>query len=1091
MRCRPLPDAVEGVSASQLALKMIKNTVIVESHAAHGMASAPQNSQQQSFTFDRAFWSVPTHTSLNGYATQECVYRDIGRPVLLNSLKGYNCCLLAYGQTGSGKSYSMFGSETASPSYTAAAARRLRSSHGRRSQPPQDDGRNGIVPQIVRELFDRIQTRPDIHFTVEISFYQIYLEKATCLLNPKQGVLKVREHPLTGPYVEDLTSCLCDTRKSMMKVIQEGNRSRKIGQTKQNAVSSRSHAVIAITISQQAKSSQSTTTVSKLSLVDLAGSERISKSGSVGTGVQEASTINKSLSTLGKVISVLAGKAYKKNRSSVHVPYRDSALTWLLRESLGGNSKTVMLATVSSSAADREESLSTLKYADQAKRIVNKATINEGSTKKIVQQLKSEITFLQEQLYKGADVTLQQKLLQSQKLRDQMTRTWDEKWSSTQQLLREKEHQAQVLQQENKSMTAELKRMEEELERAQVAQAEVAKVKREVQRLQTELLDKHEEVAALTGRNSSLSSAMTSADHSSASTPPTTPRDPPAVGGGGGAPGRFRAPSSTFTGAARGPSPLGGRVRPRTPSAGGRPLPRSSAVLPSSSAGGGYTGRSRVLDDDSQSTSSSSSSSLTESQFTADSFSDLGAVRLGLVGRGRRSGSGSDSAVGPPRPSPFATRGRSSSESTHARSPPRRESGGGTAAAATAAASSSATSITSAATVTRANSFFDMPRPGSPLLSRDSSAGTPSATAAAATSATARGRMGASPSPVAGGASSANGGGGAGGGDRDRGGPQQQQQAPSTFSSSSVLAAHPYASSIVRGDRAATATTTTTAAAATAGAPTPRDGDAREQEREEDVRWKRWLENKKSGRASPLLGATASATSSTAAPALSSSSASLPVSVSVAASASAASAASAPAAAAAAAAATAAAPAAKYAGRYRAPSPGIGVLRDSRVMAAGATTAALSAGNGSGSNSSSTRPSTQPVIARGGGGGGGGSSGRDRRRAAAPAQSGSRASAGAAAAAADASFSSDDSNGDPERAAIERETLENTKEAIRLSDVARKRIDDDYRRLMLGLQPVQQKARQANGRTASAAAAAAAAQQRSVTFSNSPAQHIG
>eukprot|EP01063_Lacrimia_lanifica_P024541 TRINITY_DN3241_c0_g1_i1.p1 TRINITY_DN3241_c0_g1~~TRINITY_DN3241_c0_g1_i1.p1 ORF type:complete len:1273 (+),score=358.79 TRINITY_DN3241_c0_g1_i1:212-3820(+) len=561
VRCRPLPR-YEEQDPARLALRMVNQTVVVR--------QSPKHPQQHSFTFDKAFWSVPSHVSPNPYATQEKVYNEIGRHVLEDALKGYNCCILAYGQTGSGKSYSMFGGDDPEP---ASAHREERG--GRRSASAASGARGalprgvrdssarsrssgagavGLVPRIVRELYDHIASRPDFAFRVEISFYQIYLERVTCLLNNQHGVLKVREHPLTGPYVEDLTSCLCHDRRSMMKIIAEGAKARKVAFTRQNACSSRSHAVISVTLTQQSRSDASMpATVSRMSLVDLAGSERVSRSGSVGQGVLEATTINQSLSILGKVISILSSKLYKRSGGkSVHVPYRDSVLTWLLRESLGGNSRTVMLATVSSSMSDREESLATLRYAEQAKRIVNKAVVNESSNTQIVGELQREIKFLQEQLYVGADQVLQEKLVQSRKLMEQMSKTWDDKWTSTQQLLREREVQATKWQQEKQTMSQQIKHLEKELCRAKREQAEMVQLRRDFEKLERELHERGDDERHFAGRTSSLSSITTvtrMSSRSGSTTPPVSPQrarhvhsapSTPTRGGGPAVRGRSR-----------------------------------------------------------------------------------------------------------------------------------------------------------------------------------------------------------------------------------------------------------------------------------------------------------------------------------------------------------------------------------------------------------------------------------------------------------------------------------------------------------------------------------------------------------------------
>uniref|UniRef100_A0A3B3H421 Kinesin-like protein n=1 Tax=Oryzias latipes TaxID=8090 RepID=A0A3B3H421_ORYLA len=232
---------------------------------------------------------------------------------------------------------------------------------------------------------------------------EIYCERVRDLLSPKsEGSLRVREHPILGPYVEDLSKLavtgFCDIRDLM----DAGNKARTVAATNMNETSSRSHAVFTIVFTQRRRdqmTSLDTEKVSKISLVDLAGSERADSSGAKGTRLKEGANINKSLTTLGKVISALAEMQGSKKRKSDFIPYRDSVLTWLLKENLGGNSRTAMIAALSPADINYEETLSTLRYADRAKQIRCNAIINEDPNAKLIRELKAEVDRLRNLLF--------------------------------------------------------------------------------------------------------------------------------------------------------------------------------------------------------------------------------------------------------------------------------------------------------------------------------------------------------------------------------------------------------------------------------------------------------------------------------------------------------------------------------------------------------------------------------------------------------------------------------------------------------------------------------------------------------------------
>ncbi|XP_070157084.1 kinesin-like protein unc-104 isoform X3 [Polyergus mexicanus] len=337
----------------------------------------------KSFNYDYSYFSMDPND--DNYSSQLMVYKDIGEEMLEHAFEGYNVCIFAYGQTGAGKSYTMMGK--------------------------QEDGQEGIIPQICKDLFRKISytSNERLKYSVEVSYMEIYCERVRDLLNPKnRGNLRVREHPLYGPYVEDLSKLAVLSYEDIHDLIDEGNKARTVAATNMNETSSRSHAVFTIFFTQQQQDCATglmTEKVSKISLVDLAGSERADSTGAKGTRLKEGANINKSLTTLGKVISALAEIATKKKKKADFIPYRDSVLTWLLRENLGGNSKTAMIAAISPADINYDETLSTLRYADRAKQIVCKAVVNEDANARLIRELKEEIQKLRELLkQEGIDV---------------------------------------------------------------------------------------------------------------------------------------------------------------------------------------------------------------------------------------------------------------------------------------------------------------------------------------------------------------------------------------------------------------------------------------------------------------------------------------------------------------------------------------------------------------------------------------------------------------------------------------------------------------------------------------------------------------
>ncbi|XP_055502051.1 kinesin-like protein KIF1A isoform X7 [Leucoraja erinacea] len=336
----------------------------------------------KSFNFDYSYWSHTTPADIN-YASQQQVYCDIGDEMLQHAFEGYNVCIFAYGQTGAGKSYTMMGK--------------------------QEKEQQGIIPQLCEDLFGKINdsANANLSYSVEVSYMEIYCERVRDLLNPKtKGNLRVREHPILGPYVEDLSKLAVTSYNDVSDLMDSGNKARTVAATNMNESSSRSHAVFNIIFTQKildSNAESSSEKVSKISLVDLAGSERADSTGAKGTRLKEGANINKSLTTLGKVISALAdvdsgSNKNKKKKKTDFIPYRDSVLTWLLRENLGGNSRTAMVAALSPADINYEETLSTLRYADRAKQIRCNAVINEDPNNKLIRELKDEVSRLRDLL---------------------------------------------------------------------------------------------------------------------------------------------------------------------------------------------------------------------------------------------------------------------------------------------------------------------------------------------------------------------------------------------------------------------------------------------------------------------------------------------------------------------------------------------------------------------------------------------------------------------------------------------------------------------------------------------------------------------
>lgn len=323
------------------------------------------------FTFDAVF---PEE------ASQKELFDDTALEIVDSVMDGFNGTIFAYGQTGAGKSFTMAGPEGASP---------------------EEPSLQGLLPRSFRHIFTSVDTSGNnIKYLVRGSFLEIYNEDIRDLLskNPKDRC-ELKDHPNGGVYVKDLSAFVVKSAEEMNQVLAAGLSNRSTGSTNMNAESSRSHSIFLVTIEQCEIGSdgEGHIRVGKLNMVDLAGSERQSKTGATGERLKEATKINLSLSALGNVISALV------DGKSSHIPYRDSKLTRILQDSLGGNTKTVMVANVGPADYNYDETLSTLRYAYRAKSIKNKPRINEDPKDAMIREFQDEIMRLKNELAGGGD----------------------------------------------------------------------------------------------------------------------------------------------------------------------------------------------------------------------------------------------------------------------------------------------------------------------------------------------------------------------------------------------------------------------------------------------------------------------------------------------------------------------------------------------------------------------------------------------------------------------------------------------------------------------------------------------------------------
>lgn len=357
VRCRPM-NQKEIAQGHQRIIEMNvkKGTIEINN-------PAKKEEVPRMFTYDSVYdWN----------SKQIDLYDETFRQLVDSVLEGYNGTIFAYGQTGTGKTFTM---------------------EGVRSDPIL----RGVIPNSFEHIFTHIARTQNQQYLVRASYLEIYQEDIRDLLSKDQSRrLELKERPDTGVYVKDLQSFVCKSVKEIEHVMNVGNQNRAVGATNMNEHSSRSHAIFIITIecSEPGADGENHIRVGKLNMVDLAGSERQTKTGATGERLKEATKINLSLSALGNVISALV------DGKSTHVPYRDSKLTRLLQDSLGGNARTVMVANIGPASYNFEETITTLRYANRAKNIKNKPKINEDPKDALLREFQEEIVRLKRELEK-------------------------------------------------------------------------------------------------------------------------------------------------------------------------------------------------------------------------------------------------------------------------------------------------------------------------------------------------------------------------------------------------------------------------------------------------------------------------------------------------------------------------------------------------------------------------------------------------------------------------------------------------------------------------------------------------------------------
>lgn len=373
VRCRPLNER-EGKLNSYSVIECNERAREITAFDKSGSINVDKK-----YTFDRVFGVT---------SKQSEVYNQVVKPVVLEVIEGYNCTIFAYGQTGTGKTHTMEGD------WVGVSE----------NQSWDADQKVGVIPRSVAHLFTALNSISSCDYSVKISFIELYNEELTDLLSESSNEndkLRIYEDPARkgSVMIPGLEEIVVKNKNEVYKILQKGSQRRQQAATLMNAKSSRSHSIFTCTVFIKEKSieGEETIKVGKLNLVDLAGSENIERSGATGRRAAEAGRINKSLTTLGRVITALV-----EHRD--HVPYRESNLTRLLQDSLGGRTKTTLIATISPAVCNLEETLSTLDYAHKAKSIRNKPEVNQKLVKKaLIKEYSEEIEKLKRELYSSRE----------------------------------------------------------------------------------------------------------------------------------------------------------------------------------------------------------------------------------------------------------------------------------------------------------------------------------------------------------------------------------------------------------------------------------------------------------------------------------------------------------------------------------------------------------------------------------------------------------------------------------------------------------------------------------------------------------------
>ncbi|XP_044228076.1 kinesin-like protein KIF11 isoform X1 [Thunnus albacares] len=371
VRCRPFNTMERKSSYGVIDCDSNRKEVLVRTGGVNDKAS------RKTYTFDMVFGPA---------AKQIEVYRSVVCPILNEVIMGYNCTVFAYGQTGTGKTFTMEGERSPDEQFTW-----------------EEDPLAGIIPRTLHQIFEKLSEN-GTEFSVKVSLLEIYNEELFDLLSPSEDVnerLQLFDDPRNkrGVVVKGLEEVTVHNKDEVYQILERGAAKRRTASTLMNAYSSRSHSVFSVTIHMKeiTLDGEELVKIGKLNLVDLAGSENIGRSGAVDKRAREAGNINQSLLTLGRVITALVEKR-------PHIPYRESKLTRILQDSLGGRTKTSIIATVSPSSSNLEETLSTLEYASRAKNIMNKPEVNQKLTKRtLIKEYTEEIERLKRDLAAARD----------------------------------------------------------------------------------------------------------------------------------------------------------------------------------------------------------------------------------------------------------------------------------------------------------------------------------------------------------------------------------------------------------------------------------------------------------------------------------------------------------------------------------------------------------------------------------------------------------------------------------------------------------------------------------------------------------------